>query len=168
MICKVLGCTCLLLGCTAVGLLEGGRRRRALHLTEDILLGLEVLERELALNNRPLPDMLRRAASGREYTQVKHAFICCAQESEKGNDFTEIWKQELQRMSVGSGESELLQGLCGVLGRYDGQGQEKALSRVRDELDRRLVKVRQEVQDKCRVYTVLGGAVGGVLSIVLV
>lgn len=158
----------VLLGCTSVGLLEGKRRRGRLQMIQDMVQGLEVLEREFALNKSHLPDMLLKAAGGRQYERVRQLFLRCAQAIEKGNDFTQEWSDCLQRLSLDLQEMELLLGLCGILGRYDEQGQAQSVARVRTELEQHLANARQEVREKCRLYVVLGSAAGGLLSIVLV
>lgn len=165
---KLIGCLMVLLGCASVGLLEGRRKLVELRMLQDMIQGLEVLEREFALNKSPLPDMLEKAAAARRYERVRYVFSCCAQEAEKGIDFTEKWREALKGFNPDAQVLELLQGLCGILGRYDDRGQVQSVARVRKELERCLADAGREVRDKCRLYAVLGGCVGGVLSIMLV
>ena len=165
---KLLGCTMVLLGCLSIGVLEGNRKRHVLHVTQDLIHGLEIMERELAFNKCSLPDMLRKASVGRQDERVRTVFEQCAREIEKGNDFTEKWRDGLSQLNVGRQELELLDSLCMILGQYDGYGQELSVARVRKELQKRLEVSGQEVRSKCRLYIALGGAAGGLLSIVLV
>lgn len=137
-------------------------------MTQDIIQGLELLEREFGLNKSSLSDMLLKAARGRRYERVSWVFLRCAQAVEKGNDFTREWNDGLRQLNLDVQVLELLQGLCGILGRYDERGQAQSVARVRTELEQQLANARQEVRDKCRVYAVLGSAVGGLLSVVLV
>ena len=165
---KLIGCTMVLLGCTLVGLLEGRRKLVELRMLQDMIQGLEVLEREFALNKSPLPDMLQKAAAARRYERVRYVFSCCAQEADKGENFTEEWQKAIKGFNPDAQVLELLQGLCGILGRYDDRGQAQSVARVREELERCLADAGREVRDKCRLYAVLGGCTGGVLSILLV
>lgn len=153
-------------GCTLWGFLAAEGVRRRVRLLEDIGQALEVLERELALNRTALPELLERM-SHRTTQQGKQLFCLCRETLEKGNSFTYSWGAALAQSALKQEDRALLSCLSQVLGRYDAQGQERSLARLRGELERRVARGREEARALGRVYAILGVTAGGFLTLTL-
>ena len=153
-------------GCVFWGAWEGRRLRERVRLLDDLAHALELLERELSLSRTGLPELLERL-SGQGGRQSRALFAACREEMKRGNSFTYAWGQALRDAELPPEERGLLAVLADVLGRYDARGQEEAVARLRGELDRRLVRMREQTGQQVRVLGALGAAAGGFLVLTL-
>ena len=163
---KVLGAVLVWGGCALCGMRAAQQVRRRVRFLEDMGQALEMLERELSLNRVAVPELLERLSDRATY-QGRTVFCSCKADIEKGNSFTYAWEKALEQAGVKEEERTLLSCLAQVLGRYDAQGQERAVEHLRQELERRTAQRREESQALSRVYNVLGVTVGGFLSLSL-
>lgn len=163
---KAFGVLLLWGGCALWGMRAAAVLRHRVRVLEDVGQGLELMERELALNRTALPELLEHV-SHRATEQGKMLFVCCHQGIEKGKSFTESWNEALERGGLMIRDRELLAGLSSVLGRYDATGQLQALSQLRRGLDEHITLTRQQAQSLGKVYGVLGMTAGGFLSLML-
>lgn len=153
---------CGLWGARACAVL--GRRVRAL---EEIGQGLEVMEREIALNAAALPELLEQLANEEVGTE-KNLFSVCRAELEKGKDFTASWAEALENSGLSRRDKQLLSGLSRLLGRYDAAGQVQALSRLHADWDEHIAVMRRQAGRLRTVYGALGMTAGGFVSLLLV
>lgn len=164
---KVLGVLLVWGGCALWGVRAAATVRRRVKVLEDVGQGLELMERELALNRTALPELLE-CVSHRATEQGRQLFLFCRTELEKGNSIVCSWGVALEQSGLVNQDRELLAGLSQVLGRYDANGQVQALSHLRRGLDGHIAYTRRQAQSLGKVYGVLGATVGGFLSLMLV
>lgn len=164
---KLLGIGLVWGGCILGGLSAAAALRHRVGVLEDIGRGLELLERELALNRTSLPELLEQV-SHRSTQQTKELFNNCRTELDKGNSFSHSWAAALDKSGLGEEEREVLACLAPVLGRYETQGQVQALSRLCRELEMLKARARERARALGRVYGVLGVTAGGFVCLMLV
>lgn len=164
---KVLGVLLVWGGCALWGVRAAAVLRRRVKVLEDVGQGLELMERELALNRMALPELLERV-SHRGTEQGRQLFLLCRTELENGNCFAYSWSVALEQSGLIDRDKELLTSLSQVMGRYDADGQIQALSQLRRGLDGHVAHTRRQAQSLGKVYGVLGATVGGFLSLMLV
>lgn len=163
---KILGVLLVWGGCGLCGVRACavlGRRVRGL---EEIGQGLDVMERELALNATALPELLEQLSN--EDGTNKNLFSLCRAELEKGNSFSCSWTTALENSGLSRRDKQLLSGLSRLLGRYDAAGQAQALSRLHADWDEHIALVRRQAGSLRTVYGVLGMTAGGFVSLLLV
>jgi len=163
---RVLGTVMIWGGCVLWGVRAATELRRRVALLEDIGRALEEMERELVLNRRALPELLERV-SCRGTKQGNELFAFCRKTIEKGKAFTCAWEESLKRSGLQKEEQMLLCGLAQMLGQYDVQAQSDGLLHLREELERRAVRCREEARTLGKVYGTLGVTAGGFLSLML-
>lgn len=160
----------LILGC---GLWLGSLRAKALEerveTLEDLVTGLSLLGRELALQGTPLPELFGRlshvaprAAGG--------LFLRCAGGLERPprEGFSTLWKDAVGEIpNLQSEELRLLAALGSVLGRFPGGEQQRAIEGVCALLREATKSAREDSRRMGRVYRTLGGAFGAFLLILL-
>lgn len=163
---KVLGAVLVWGGCALCGMRAAQQVRRRVRFLEDMGQAMELLERELSLNRAALPELLE-LLSNRATQQGKMVFCSCKSDIEKGNSFIYAWGKALEQAGLKEEERTLLSCLAQVLGRYDAQGQGQAMAHLRQELERRTARSREEARSLARVYSVLGVTAGGFLTLAL-
>ena len=163
-------CAALLIfaGCLGIGVLEGVRKQRNLTVLRDMLFAIQVVEREMDLNARPMPDALLMAAEQCGNSQIKNMLLNCAVSAEQGKDFTGDLAEFTDHIGMRKDQRDILASLFDLLGRYDIQGQLTAIERTCRQLFGQLESERGEVGAKCRLCSGLGAAVGGALAVLLV
>ncbi|MBE6973657.1 MAG: stage III sporulation protein AB [Ruminococcaceae bacterium] len=153
-------------GCSLWGLQAARTVRQRVRVLEDMGQAMELLERELSLNRTALPELLERL-SHRNTQQGRVVFLLCRKQLEQGESFSHAWECALKEAELDREERTLLCGLSQVLGKYDVQGQTQALSHLRQELERRCMRKREEGRALVRVYRMLGITAGGFLTLTL-
>ncbi|MGN0986066.1 MAG: stage III sporulation protein AB [Candidatus Enterenecus sp.] len=155
-----------LLGLCAVHRLDG----RVWDLRQ-LILGLETMIRELDYRLAPLPELLERAAAEAE-GEVSQFFSLSARGAShlNGRTFQAVWRQaaEAAQLRLDQTDMALLEQLGGVLGRYDGESQRRALALAVDRLEERRVQAGERRARQGRVYGVLGLTAGAFLMILLI
>ncbi|MBO5340946.1 MAG: stage III sporulation protein AB [Oscillospiraceae bacterium] len=164
---RLTGAVLVWVGCVAWGLRAAAERRSQQRLLEELVSSLEIMERELTLNQRALPELMRQL-SARATTQSAQLFQSCADSMETGGSFVKAWDSSVAQLPLSREDSALLLSLGQVLGRYEDRGQGEAVSHIRRGLESRLALVRQQTLASARVYTALGTAAGGFLALILI
>lgn len=154
-------------GCALWGFRAADECVARVRLLDELVQAVQVLERELSLFSPSLPVLLERMAQGRN-KQIKDMLIACCTELEKGKDFTDIWAEQLGKLSLEAQETGLLCGLGRILGQYDDKGQVQAAARIRRELEQCAAHQREENRTRGRMYRMLGVTAGGFLALTLV
>lgn len=167
---RLLGAALLACGSAALGFGAVGRLDGRVDDLRGLMSGVELMERELGWNLSPLPQQLRRAA-GETQGRPAQFFSLCAQGAEhlNGRPFHQVWREaaEACQMRLERTDLELLEGLGGVLGRYDGDSQRRALSAAAQRLEEQLAQAVEQRGRLGRVYGVLGLTAGAFLMILL-
>ena len=160
------GGICLLGICAAQCL-----RRRERNLGE-LICGFEAVRREMKHTLAPLGDLLRlgaaQTAEGSVYGVFAEGAVCADNLNEW--DFQTNWGHILEsyRCSFAEEELSVLKQLGGVLGRYDGDEQLRALDVAIDRL-RELYRLAGELSNRLgKVYTVLGMTSGAFAFLLLI
>lgn len=164
---KLWGACIVFFGFLALGHFEGGRRRRALARLRDLMQALLIMERELSLKRPPLPALFETAGGHCRFSENAEAMKACAEECEKGNDFTETWSEYITSICADHPIAELLNTAASVMGRYETLGQEQALCHLRQQLEQALAPLAKRTADESKLCLVLGCTAGGLLSILL-
>lgn len=164
---KLLGVLLVWGGCTLCGARACAALGRRVRTLEEIGQGLEVMEREIALNATALPELLEQMEQ-KESGTGGALFCRCRAELVKGNSFADSWTSALDSSCLSRRDKQLLSGLSGLLGRYDAAGQVQALSRLHADWDEHIAVMRRQAGNLGRVYGVLGMTAGGFVSLLLV
>lgn len=143
------------------------RQRLTLRVLEDLARAVEYLERELALGQRPLPELLEQL-SRRGCPASGAVFKRCREGLEQGMGFSQVWPQALEQTGLDGEERQALEPLGWLLGRYDAQGQRESLVRLQQRLEQVVEQRRRTTGQQVRVIRVLGVAAGGFLSLTLI
>ena len=166
----LVGAALLTAGCAGLGLSAAGWLEGRVRDLDGLIAALEEMERELDWRQPPLPELLERAgqtAGGRA-----GAFFarCAAQAGAlSGRPFRLAWEQALAGagLRLTACDRLLLGQLGGVLGRYDGPSQSRALAQCAARLEGQRRAALERRERLGRVYTVLGVAGGALLGILL-
>ena len=164
---RVIGAVLIFGGCFGVGLLEGMQKKKTIDLLRDVLHGIEIVEREIDLNARPMPDSLALAAESRRNRAVMKMLNDCARASEKGERFTHVFASWADDVGIAEEQKALLCPLFDMLGKYDVQGQVNSIARTVRQVIKQLERDREEAAKKSRIYRSLGAAAGGMLTVLL-
>ena len=163
---KLLGTVLVWGGCGLIGIYSAGQMRRRVLFLEEMGLALELLEHELLLKHAAIPELLERLC-GVCRRQVRELFLTCKIEIEKGKSFTYSWRYALEQTDLTEEDREVMGSLAQILGQYDAREQGRGLRRLGEELERRAARRRDEARTMGKVYSVLGLAAGGFLSLSL-
>lgn len=153
-------------GCILWGLRAADGVRRRVRLLEDVGQALELLEREVVLNQTALPELLERLCD-RRTRQGRQLFADCRRLLECTGSFERAWWNAMERSELSREDRVLLGSLPQVLGRYDARGQAQALSLLQQEVADRAARGREESTALGKVYRVLGITAGGFLVLTL-
>lgn len=163
---KLLGTVLVWGGCGLLGVHSAGQMRRRVLFFEEMGRALELLEHELLLKHTALPellDLLCGACRG----QTRELLLNCRTEIEKEKSFTRSWLYALEQSNLSEEDRELLGSLTQILGRYDAREQARGLCHLREELDHRVIRCRDEARVMGKVHCALGLTAGGFLSLSL-
>ena len=165
---KVVGGAAVLFGCLAWGLRAGQKLRGRVRLLEEMSRALELIRRELSLNQTPLPRLMEVLSRTSGFPLTAQIFSCFQKVLEKGHGIMNAWQQALDQSDIREEEKRVLLALGQILGRYDAEGQEAAVERLCRELEQRIIRLREETGQMSRVYGVLGVTAGCFLVLMLV
>ena len=143
------------------------RQRMLLRVLEDLTRAVEYLERELALGQRPLPELLEQLSQS-GCPLAKTVFKQCREGLEQGMGFAQVWPRALEQTGLDGEESHTLETLGWLLGRYDARGQGESLARLHKRLEQAVEQRRRTTGQRVQVIRVLGVAAGCFLSLTLI
>ena len=168
---KIVGALMLLCGCAGVGFMQVKNMDKRIKTIRALLLGLEVMERELSFRMPLLEEMLS-AAAGASEEPARSFLSVCKRELTQNSDrpFAEIWNRAAreQLTALKTSDFDPIFVLGGVLGRYDSEGQRQAIFQTCSALKQILSSAVAERGSRGKVYRVLGTTVGAFLVILLV
>ena len=166
---KLVGAVLVAAGSGWLGLSAAAGLTRRLRAVQSMIVGLELMERELWERGAALPELM--AALARRCSQPAAGFFQrCAEGSARLEQvpFGESWRQavdELELLSL-DGRAALLP-LGEVLGRYEADSQRQAMEHARQALEREEQRAQEERRRLGRVYQALGLSGGAFLVILL-
>ncbi len=168
---RLAGAALLVGGFAAVGFAAVGRLDGRVRDLRGLIAGLESMGRELRWRLAPMPELLRQAAE-ESAGPASALFLACAQgmEQPEGSGFCGVWRRELERcrLRLEPADRSVLEQLGGVLGRYDGGSQCKALAAAVERLERQREEAVSRRARLGRVYGMLGVTAGVFLMILLI
>ena len=131
---------------------------------------LEIMQLEICFRLTPIPETVKMLAATAE-GPAREFFADCRKrlDSENCSSFQETWNAALREdecMGLSEQERQIISDLGPVLGRYDAEGQEKALGYARRRLEAFLTRAELERGRQGKVYGTLG-AVLGILAVII-
>ena len=167
---KAAGSLMLLCGCVGIGFLKVRNMDKRIETIRSLLYALETMERELSFRIPLLEEMLSAAANSSD-EPIRSFLSTCQKELRNNTDqpFAEIWIQAAQEWLTLLKKSDLgpVFVLGGVLGRYDCEGQRRAILHAHSALEQLCSRAVAERSGRGKVYKVLGTAAGVFLIILL-
>ncbi|MBR4099195.1 MAG: stage III sporulation protein AB [Clostridium sp.] len=156
-------------GCWGLGFQAATRLREQERALRDAEQGLQLLERELALRETPLPQLMGLLEE-RCRGSACALFAACRRGLERLDEtpFAQSWQSAVEDCPglTGEGKQALLS-LGNILGRYEGGEQCRAVTAVRQELGDILRRAEENRRRMGRVYQMLGLSGGAFLVILL-
>lgn len=166
---RLAGGLCVVLGSAALGLHGVFRLKERVRVLRRLLEALAYLEEELAFQLTPLTALLQRLGQGTE-GPVGHFFSECLASFQKAPEagLRESWQRAMEARlpMLAEAEREALSALGTMLGRYDAQGQQKAIRHTAARLETCLAAACEARDRLGRVYAVVGAA-GGLLAVIV-
>ena len=159
----LLGRLLIFSGCTILGVSQGRALTQRTQCLEQFRVTLAELSRELAFSLRPLPELAEQAAR-HSIPPVSDFFTACQREfsASGGESWAESWHRTLEHLDLPLLDSDcrILREAGHILGRYDGEAQQKALTGVLTRLERAEEEARARAGRLFRVDVVLGVSAG--------
>ena len=168
---RLVGAALLTGGATALGFGAVRHLDRRVQDLNQMSAGLAVIQREMAWRITPLPELLTRAA-GETKGSVSDFFRLCSVGARhlNGRPFCRIWQQGLEaaELRIEPADREAVEQLGGILGRYDGESQQRALEQARARLEEQRKQAVDQRSRMGKVYGTLGMTAGVFLMILLI
>lgn len=166
---KLVGAVLVAAGSGWLGLSAAAGLTKRLRAVQSMIVGLELMERELWERGAALPELM--AALARRCSQPAADFFQrCAEGCTRLDQvpFGKSWRQAVDELELLSqdGRAALLP-LGEVLGRYEADSQRQALEHARQALEREEQRAQEERRRLGRVYQALGLSGGAFLVILL-
>jgi stage III sporulation protein AB len=163
----------LIAGCgAAIGFSAGSRMRLRVKVIGNLIFSLETMRSEIAYAGTRLPEIIKKLA-GCGLSPVCGFFSDISQNLELNphENFGQLWRASLRRnlphMALSDEESEVLSDLSLTLGRYDLDGEERALNLAIRRLERCLSIARERRNRDGRLCQTLGIGSGIIAAIIL-
>lgn len=167
---KVIGSILIIGGTATIGLkkiLSMDNRVKALS---SMISALEIMQSEILFRLTPIPELLQylsETASGPSRIFFEN---CCREINRLGEEsLLRIWKKALKNtpeLELHSEEERALLDLGAVLGKYDLDGQGRAIAYAVSRLEKILQDAKTEKQMQSKVYGIMGIAAG--LAVVII
>lgn len=167
---RAIGAALLLTGSAGVGLAAVGRLEHRVTALRSLIEALELMERELDFRLPPMKELILETAQ-RSAEPASGFLRTCGEgiDELRGRPFSGLWRQTaLEKLSaLKNSDLEVLVSVGAVLGRYDGEGQRRAIAAVRERLVGFLDDASEERRRQGRVYGALSITAGVFLVILL-
>lgn len=167
---RLIGAVLVAGGCAAIGWQAAARLRERAAALSSLLGALELMESEIQYRLTPVPELMlllsRQAAP-----PARALFEACRDRlgQRREESFDAIWSHSLTALPLlRRAEAETLLELGGVLGRYDVEGQERAIAYTRRRLESFLREAEEDRKRRGKVYRALGVAAGLCAAIILI
>jgi len=160
---KLIG-SALLVACGAyIGAKKLLETRESIRLMDRLENSLAVMEAEISLCSRPLPDVfeqLSRETEGELFVALKEScalFSAC-----------EAWKQWCKGLEIPVEAKNALYSLGEVLGQYDASRQSAEILMARKHIGRIKEGLKKEEDAKQRNYPILGACFAGIAAMLII
>ena len=158
----LLGKTLLFFACFWLGWDRARRRKVRLAWLREFRRVVADLGRELAFSLEPLDRLMERAAQGNGPSAS--FFKCCQEcyEQNGGESWAESWRDAMEKASLPIQEADchVMSQAGEILGRWDGETQQKALGDLLSRLDESIFDGAEEAKRLFRVDLALGITAG--------
>lgn len=167
---KWIGAILILAGCSGIGLYMAGQYRKELNSLRRLIYALDFMSSELQYRLTPLPDLcvlVSKECSGK----LNLFFLGLAEELDRQikPDMMTCVRSVIHRIgSLPQVTKNMLLKLGSTLGRFDLNGQIKAIESVRHSSRNALSKMESEKSVRIRSYQTLGVCAGAALVIILI
>ena len=167
---KWIGAFCIIAGCGGCGFLMAWRYLVKIRLLQNLINVLDYMECELQYRNTPLPRLCRQAGQMSQ-GKIQEVFLLMADEldAQVSPDAQRCMAAVLER--CGDMEKtlyDILLTLSTSLGRFDMQGQLRALEYARKTCRSELLLLTENKSNRIRSYQTLGLCAGAAIAILFV
>lgn len=168
---RLIGAILVAGGAAAAGLLAAGRLKTRSEALSGLITSIDVIQSEIFFRLTPLPELIK-LLEAQSAEPVKTLFSNCLKHlGDLGRrPFSAIWKQAVEEsgsLELKPGERKTLTELGTVLGRYDAEGQIKAIAYIRRRLENDLDASLREKENQGKLYRTLGAVTGAAVVIIL-
>lgn len=167
---KLLGAGLLLFGASALGFAAASYLRARAACLRALAEALAALRRELSYSLSPMPTLVGKLAANTTGPAGVFFSRCRAGMDRLGEKtMRAIWDGALKEacLPLEEAETEILRGLGGVLGRYDAEGQCRAIDEAQARLSSCAEKAEAEQMRLGQVYRTMGVTAGAFLVLLL-
>ena len=167
---KLIGAVLVVASCGYCGFLVASNYRKQVTTLSQLVYLMDYMECELQYHYTPLPQLCRQtAAEGKGILrQIFHTLAICL-EDQITPDVSICMEQTISHFAGCPSQTlEVLRLLGHSIGRFDMDGQLKALEYVRAECRKRLEKLTKNQDAKLRSYQTLGLCAGAALCILFI
>lgn len=167
---RAVGAILLLAGSAGLGLAAVRRLERRVTTLRSLTEALELMERELDFCLPPMKELILETAQ-RSTTPASEFLRACGEGMDEleGKPLSGLWQQAAveKLTALKHCDLETVFSIGAVLGRYDGEGQRRAIAAARERLADFLSGAVEERRRQGRVYGALGITAGAFLVILL-
>ncbi len=163
---KILGAGLLIICGGALGFSRLSAQRRQISLLEDLDSSLAVMEGEIALCSRALPEIFETLAreSSRECAELFGELVKSCERMSAGV----AWRECLEKMELPPEALRALVSVGAVLGAYDGERQRAEIAHVRERLGAIRDSIKAELAAKGKSYPTLGACFAGIVAMLMI
>ncbi len=168
---RIIGAILVAGGMTSCGILAVWKMNERIRAISGIISSLDTLQAEICFNLTNMPDLMKLLAKNAP-APVASFFDRCSGKMHKLGDFpfSAIWAKEVKDFFDGylkPQERDALTELGNVLGKYDTDGQARAIASTRRRFEAFLTGAELEKSRQGRVYGALGVTCGLMAVIIL-
>ncbi len=166
MIIKLFGGILLVLCGGLLGFGQLKEIKRQLSVIEEMDECLAMMESEIALCERPLPEVFEKLA-------LKYAKSCSCAFSEMSeiclkSSAAEAWSKGVERLELCDDAEKALLSLGEILGLTDGRRQSAEIENTRKRLSSVMDKLRRQIAEKGKSYPLLGFCFAGIAALIII
>lgn len=163
---KMLGAALMIAAGGALGFGGMTALHRRLRLLSALDASLALMEGEIALCRRPLPETFELLAQ-RGAEETRGLFACLALKCADMPAW-EAWEECCALLELPEGAKGALLSLAPVLGAYEGERQSVEIAAVRRSLSASAAELRAEIASKGKSYPALGACLAGIAAMMLI
>jgi stage III sporulation protein AB len=168
---RLIGAIMVAGGAAAIGLIAAGKLKTRVDALSGLLAAIDVMQSEIFFRLTPLPDLIKMLEKQSE-APAKTLFSNCVNHiGQLGQKpFFNIWTQALEEsrsLELLPAEKQILKELGNILGRYDADGQIKAIAYIHRRLETCLEASIREKEKQGKLYRMLGIVTGAAVAIIL-
>ena len=169
---KIIGALMVTAATTSLGVMSAKRLKRRVRSLRSLVSALDIMRSEICTRLTPMPELLELlAAQTGEPANIFFTNCLIKQRSMRGRPFAELWNSALratEELELNENELEPLIELGTALGRYDTDRQGEAILAAKKRLEGFLQKAESERDRESKTRTMLGIAVGVMITIILI